>query len=209
MPDPKLEEFRTNNVRLMQENSELTKQVEALTAQVARYGDVDPAIVAAERAELAELKKANPSARVAELEAALAAEKTARAAETQKVQAATIERLIGDAFLRVGGRPEARAFIVMQAAGLFALDDKGELRGTQFSAQQPGTPQSIDEWLSGVKTREHPYIFKTSSGSGADPKRGFGGIGHAGHVIRNPSPTELGRHSKEIAAGTIKVEYDE
>jgi hypothetical protein len=208
MADPKLEEFRTNNVRLMQENGELSKQVEQLTASLARFDGIDLAVIAAERTELAELKKTASPARIAELETSLAREKTERQAYQKKVEAADIERLIGDEFLRAGGIPGARAFVVSLANGAFTLEN-GELKGTQMSPDRPGQPMSLGEWIALRQVDEaSSYAFKRSNGSGADPKKGSG-TGHAGRTIRNPTPAELGRHAKEIASGTIKIQYDE
>jgi hypothetical protein len=201
-------QFRENNIRLTKQNAELTQQVETLTASLARFDGIDPAVVAAERAELATLKSTASPARVQELEAKLATEKAEREAYQQKVEAADVERLIGDAFLKAGGRPGARAFIVSLAAGAFTLKD-GELIGTKLSPDRPGQPLSVSEWMAIQQVGENSYAFWPSGGSGADPKRGSGGTAYAGRVIRNPSPAELGRHSKEIAAGTLKVEYDE
>jgi hypothetical protein len=189
--DPKLSEFRERNIHLTRSNAELTKQVETLTAQLSRYGDIDPSVVAAERAELTTLRASSSPARVAELEAALATEKSERQAFQKRVEAADVERLVGDEFLKAGGHPAARPVIVSLAAGVFTLE-KGTLKGTQTSPNKPGEPMTISEWLSIQQTGQNHYLFKTSNGSGADPKR------PSSRVTDATAPTTF---------GNIKVSY--
>jgi hypothetical protein len=192
--DPKLAEFRDKNIALL-------KEVEDLKA---KYEGIDPLAVAADRARLAELEKAKPQDRITALEAELAAEKTAHASTRKVADTSVIENKIADAFLKLGGRSEARAFIVAQSAGAFTVENAA-LKGTKFSPSRPGEPMSVDEWLT-LQTRENAFCFLPSSGGNARPMSGDSGP--AGKTIKNPTPQELGRYAKEIASGEMKVSYE-
>lgn len=197
--DPKLAEFRDRNVALMKEIDDLK----------AKYKDIDPDAVAADRLKLTEFEaaKAQLDAARAELvteKAVLAAERTAHADTRKRADALVIESAITDLFTKSGGRPEARAFVVAQAAGQFIVEN-GQVKGTQFSPDRAGEPMSVNEWIT-LQTRQNAFCFFSSSGGGADPKPG-GGTGGA-KILRNPTPQELGRYGKEIAAGVMKIEYE-
>jgi hypothetical protein len=191
MPPPddlKLSEFRERNIALLREVDDLKTQIEAN---------------AADRAKFAELMATNPSGRISALEAELANEKTARIDVQKRADALVIEKTISDAFLRVGGVPKARGYIVAQGASQFILEN-GELKGTTHSPARPGEPMSVDEWLL-LQTRENSFCFLPSSGGGADKKPGGSRTGVP--VIRDPSPQDLGKHAKDIAAGRVRIEY--
>lgn len=202
MPDdPKLAEFRDKNIALMKEIDDLK----------AKYKDIDPDTLPTRLARLAELEGMTPLERVTELETALTAEKTAHAAEKtahadtrKRADALIIESAIGDVFSKAGGRPEARGFLVAQAAGPFVVEN-GQVKGTKFSPDRAGEPMSVTEWIT-LQTRANAFCFFNSSGGGADPKPG-GGTGGA-KILRNPTPQELGRYGKEIAAGDMKIVYE-
>lgn len=192
--DPKLTEFREKNIALLKEIDDLK----------AKYQGIDPAAVVADRARLTEFEKDKPHERATALAAELATEKAAHADTRQRADGALIENKIADAFSRAGGRPQARTFIVAQAAGMFTVE-KGELRGTKHSPARPGEPMTLDEWIT-LQTRENAFAFLSSSGSGADPKPS--GIPFTGKVLRNPTPQDLGRYASELARGDMKVVYE-
>ena len=191
--DPKLAEFRDKNIELMKELDDLKK----------RFEGIDPDAVEADRAKLAEFEKAKPNERITELETLLAAEKASRLDIQKRADASVIETQVTDGFLKSGGRPEARAFIVGQAAGVFTLEN-GKLISTKHSPDRPGERMSLSEWLS-LQTREHAFCFFPSAGGGADPKRGGGS---SARELRNPTPQQLGEHATAIAKGDLKVVYD-
>jgi hypothetical protein len=190
--DPKLAEFRDKNIALLKEVADLK----------ARYEGIDPDAVKADRAKLAELQTANP--RLQTLETELAAEKTAHAETRKRSDAFIIDSTITDAFLKGGGRPETRAFVVAQSAGQFVVEN-GQVKGTQFSPDRAGEPMSVDEWIT-LQTRQHAFCFLPSTGSGASASRVRTSTAK---VLKNPSPADLGRFGKEIANGNMRVEYDE
>lgn len=196
MPDdPKLAEFREKNVALMKEIEELK----------GKYSGIDPVAVVADRAKLAEFEKAKPHERVTALEAELAAEKSAHADTRKRADTLVIENAIGDLFSKSGGRPEARAFVVAQAAGQFVVEN-GQVKGTKFSPDRAGEPMSVTEWIT-LQTRQNAFCFLPSSGGGADPASPGRAAGSA-KELRNPTPQELGRYAKEIASGDMKVIYE-
>jgi hypothetical protein len=129
---------------------------------------------------------------------------TAHADARKQADAVVIENKISDAFSKAGGRPQARAFIVSQAAGLFKIEN-GQLKGTKFSPARPGESMSLDEWLT-LQVKESTFAFLPSSGGGADPRPAGGGS--SGKVLKNPTAQDLGAHAKEIASGELKVVYE-
>jgi hypothetical protein len=187
--DPKLAEFRENNIKLTKENEELTKRVAELTT---RYDGIDPDAVKADRAKLSELEKAN------------ATERAAHADTRKRADGFAIESAITDVFARNGGRPEARQFVIAQAAGQFTVEN-GEVKGTKFSPDRPGQPISVDEWVT-LQTRQNAFCFLPSIGGGARPQST--GSTSGVKVLKNPTPQDLGRYAKDIAKGDLKVIYE-
>jgi hypothetical protein len=188
--DAKLAEFRDNNIALLKELNELK----------VRFEGIEPDAVKNERAELAALRAAKPDAA---LQKQLDDERAAHAATRTKADAVVIENKLSDALARAGVRPQARAFVLAQAAGLFTLEN-GELKATKRSPARPGELMSVDEWVT-QQTKENAYAFLPSSGGGADPRRG-GGPG--GTVLKNPSAQQLGQYATEIASGAMRIEND-
>jgi hypothetical protein len=202
--DPKLAEFRERNVVLMKENEDKTKQLADLTA---RYDGIDPeeyrnlkTKATAGDTELQALKST-----LATRDGELTAEKTAHADTRKRADSAVIESKISDAALKAGCLPKARAFIVSQGAGVFTVAANGQLTSTKFSPDRPGEPMSLDEWVT-LQTRENSFAFAPSSGGGSNPSKGHPGT--SGKVLKNPSPQDLGKFSKEIASGELRVVYE-
>jgi hypothetical protein len=194
--DPKLAEFRQRNIDLLKEINDLK----------AKYEGIDPEAVKADRARLAELEKIKPQERITALETELATEKAAHATARQQADAFVIDTKITDAFLKAGGRPEARAFIVAAAAGQFTVE-KGELKGTKFSPDRPGEPMTLTEWLT-LQTKSNAFCFLPSVGSGSRHRSDQGSASGGARVLRNPTERDLGRCATEIAKGEMRIEYD-
>jgi hypothetical protein len=193
---PKVTEFRETNTRLMGE-------VEPLRAAVKKFEGIDPEAVKADRARLAELEKVTP--RITELELELAAEKAARATAQQQTDALVVESTISSAFLKAGGLPKARAFIVAAALPAFTVEG-GDVKGKKFSPNNPGQPMTVDEWLI-LQIKENSFCFAASSGGGADPKSGGGSSGVT--VLKDPSARELGdpATAKGLREGKVRLEF--
>jgi hypothetical protein len=182
----RLAEFRDNNIKL--------------THSLAKFDGVDPE----EYKSLKAKAGAGDAPDVAALRTELATEKAARLDAQKRADNFLIESMIADAFLKAGGVPKARGFIIGLAKDQFSVEG-GKLKGRSFSPDRPGEPLSVDEFVT-LQTRENSYLFAASSGGGADPKRGGGGTSSV-KELRDPSPSDLGRYASEISAGRLKVVY--
>jgi hypothetical protein len=170
----KLDEFREHNRRLNGEVSDLQVRLKA-------YEGIDPV---AARAALA--TNGNDAQRIADLEAALAAQQ--------------LDHAIGSAFLAMGGRADAREFIVGRAkADGFTVTD-GRATTAAASVTNPGQPMTIDEWLQGQFTTA-AFAFKPSTGGGADNS----GSRHAARRVIASDPLTVGKHLEDLAAGRVTV----
>ncbi len=189
---PKVSEFRTSNIALK-------KQVDELLPLQEKYKDIDPDEYRTLKAKAA----AGDAPDIVAVRAELAAEKTARADAQKRADAFLIESSISDGFLKSGGRPEARAFIVAQAAGQFIVEN-GKLKSTKFSPDRPGEPMSLSEWLT-IQTRENAFAFLNSGGGGSTGSKGVGGTGV--RELVDPTPQDLGKFASDIASGKIRIRY--
>jgi hypothetical protein len=182
-------EFRTNNIHL-QKDAEAWKGVDLVAAKAA----------------LANAAKGDGE-QVTALKLQLAAEQPARAAAQQKADGVVFNSTIGEAFRRLGGRDDARDFIVSKAPFTLAADGTVKAKPNVFSATKPGEPLELDEWLL-AQTKDSAYAFHASSGGGTNTQRGGSGGGSDGRkVLTNPTPQKLGANSRAIARGELKVEY--
>ena len=183
---PKVTEFRDNNTRLM--------------AEARKFEGVDPEEYRTLKARAA----ADDAPDVVALRAELVA-KTAALTKTQhQADALIIETKISDAFLKVGGLPKARAFIIAAASPQFTVED-GVLKGKTFSPNHPGQPMTVDEWVL-LQTKENSFCFAWSGGGGAVGNKGGGGTSTA-KELQNPTPQQLGEHAAAIKRGDVKVTY--
>jgi hypothetical protein len=216
----KVVEFRDNNIKL-------TQEVEPLRQLKTKIGDLDidgakNALVKVKELETKGVKGADDitklvtdaiaahnAATVKPLQdqlAAIAAREEKSARERDALQLAGV---IGDAFAKAGGRTDAKDYITGKAASVFKVVD-GKIGTDAFSADKPGEPLSIAEWITKM-TKESAFAFQPSSGSGAAPSGGGGGRTYpAGTVVlRDPSPQDLGKHAKDIRDGKVKLEYSD
>lgn len=188
---------------LTKQNEDLTKQVADLTT---KYDGVDPEEYRALKTKTAANDTETQALKLtlATRDGELVAEKTAHADTRKRADSFVIESQLGDAFLKAGGLPKARQFVVSQAAGLFTVEN-GQLKSTKFSPDRPGEPMSLDEWVT-LQARENSFAFAPSSGGNARPAKGHPGV--SGKVLKNPTPQDLGRYAKEIASGDMRVIYE-
>ena len=184
----KLAEFRDNNRSLHTANVELEAKLRA-------FDGVDP--------EEYKGLKARPdlAPRVSELETQLATEKAAVAATRQSADQLVFKSKVGDVFLHVGGRPEARDYIESKAAAVFSLKD-GQLATAEFSGNRPGELLTIDEWMIS-QTLTSAFAFQPSGGGGAGDKVERG-TSQGTKVI---SASEIGQHVEAVAQGKVIVQY--
>jgi len=194
--NPRVDEFRSSNISM-------ARELEELRPLKAKYEGVDPDEYRTLKAKAA----AGDSSDLVALRTELAAEKAARAAAQTRADALVLETKISDAFLRAGGLPKARAFIVAAASPQFTVED-GVLKGKTFSPNHPGQPLSVDEFIL-LQTKENSFCFGISSGGGATGNKGGGGTSSV-KVIRNPDARTLGdaANAKSVKDGTLRFEYD-
>lgn len=218
----KVIEFRDNNVKLVKEVEELRpiktafEGIDAKTAREAiaaheelkKRGITKPDDVAALRAEI--LKDVDMTI-VKPLREQLTQLTSTSQADRKRADDLTLRTTLGDKFNKAGGELAATDFIVSRAAGVFKVED-GKLvaEANQFSADRPGEPLSVEEWLT-RQTKESPFAFKSSSGGGANPITGNGGPSRpAGQlVLKDPTAQQLGQHAGDIKSGKMRVEYSE
>lgn len=216
----KIVEFRNNNINLM-------KELDTLRPLKEKFEGLDPDEARSAIAKVKELGKkgikdsddfeARVRAQVEELvkplkEQVAAYEQTA-AAERKRADDFLFRTKIGDEFVKMGGKPNALDYVVNMARDIFEVKESSIAAKTgKFSTEKPGDPLSIGEWLAGIQ-KEHDYVFQPSGGGGTPPKGGGpapkSGLKPGQTLLKNPSPQQLGEYAKDIAAGKIKVEFDE
>jgi hypothetical protein len=180
----KVNEFRENNVRLMKD-AERFKDIDParyqqLVAQADELGkkgvkgsaDIEAAIKTAVDAAIAPLKT--------ELETS----SKARQAAQEKADAATMRTQIGDKALKLGLKPGAMDYILLQAGQKFAVVDGAvKAKDNVFSAKNPGNALDVDEWL-GSAVKEHDFAFESSRGGGAQGNTNIPGAKEGGYKPR-------------------------
>lgn len=215
IPATRLDEFRENN-------RTLNRNLEAAKAALKAFDGVDPAEHKRLKEEVERLGKA-PVKTDQELE-----ERIGRLTKplNDKVDALIVERdtlkakneaqgfatLVQNAATKAGIQADFMPDVLNRArtAG-FKLVDENEVRGFR-----PGTDEQLRDDAGKEITldrfvREQPSAFfgKTTGSNPAPGSRSAGPQG-SGTIkkLYNPSPAEQGRHSKEIAAGTVEVVRD-
>lgn len=138
------------------------------------------------------------------LKVELEAERAARQAAQRKSDQAQLRGDISTAFLDVGGQPKALEFITTQANEVFeVVEGKLQARPGQYSKRDAGEPIKVAEWMD-EQTRAVNFAFGQSGGGGATPSVGTSPATNAA-VLNDPSPEELGKHSKAISEGRMKI----
>lgn len=210
----KVVEFRDKNIQLLQEVEPLRRlktdfdgidaaaakdalaQVDALGKKGVKKAD-----------DLATAIKSAVDAAMAPLNEKLTAAERAAADNAKRADESLFRSAIGEKFSKAGGKGKALDFVVGQAASVFEVKDgKIVAKSNQFSADKPGDPLGVDEWLT-VQARENDFAFEPSGGSGAAPVKGALGLKPGQTVLRDPTPRQLGEAAADIKAGKIKVEY--
>ena len=209
----KLVEFRDNNILLKKQVDELLPikaKVEGLDIDAAKAALVKVADL--EKRGVKDVSDLQPiiAAAMKPLQDQLQLITTSAAEERKKNDDLVLRTAIGDAFIKAGGEPAALDYIVSKAkAGIFNVE-AGVVKAAAnlFSADKPSEPLSVAEWLT-RQTKESSFAFKPSAGSGANPIPPGGGPSRpAGQlVLKDPTPQQLGEHSKDIRDGKMRVEY--
>jgi hypothetical protein len=192
---PKVTEFRSSNVELLKERDTLK----------AKYADIDPDAVKADRVKLAELQNAKPTERIAELETQLAAEKKARTDAEQQANKSRVRDVLRVKAVAAGVLPAALEILLDKAIGTFTIDgDSVVPKANIFSPTRPGERLTPDEWMA-TAIKDFAFLFGASAGGGAGEHRSGGGS--AANELRDPTPQQLGQYAREIKSGALKVVY--
>lgn len=191
--DPKLAEFRDRNVALMKEIDDLK----------AKYKDIDPDAVAADRLKLTEFEAAKAQLDAARVE--LTTAKAALAEAQATADASTLQSVVSDKFIKAGGRANATDFIIAKAKALFSVEG-GELVGKVFDPNRPGEKLTVDGFIA-LQVKEADFAFLPSQGGGATKSRP-GGATSGAKELRNPTAQQLGAHGDAIRRGDMRVVYD-
>lgn len=217
----KVVEFRDNNVRLMKEVEELRP----LRTQIEKFAGIDPDAAKAAIAkvgtlsaagvqkpdDIAAMIKAAVDAANKPLADALAASNQATLAAQKRADDATMRETVIARFVKAGGKAKASDFTIGKAMEVFEVKDgKVVAKPNQFSAEKPGNPLDVDEWLL-QHAREYDFAYEPSRGGGATPAPG-GPSGSLGlkpgqTVLKDPTPQQLGENAAAISKGTVRVEY--
>jgi hypothetical protein len=212
----RLDEFRTNNRRL---NSEL----EQARARLKAYDGIDPQEYGRLKAEVERLTKApvkddkELEERIERVTAPLKQSvkqlQDERDALKRQNEEQTFQTHVTSVAQKIGILNEFMPDVLSRAtrAG-FRLAD-GEVRGFRGGTDDPlraddGKEVTLERFM-----REQPAaFFGTTKGSNNAPGARPGSGANSGAAVKklyNPSPAELGRLSKEIAAGTVEVVRDQ
>lgn len=211
----KIVEFRDNNIRLTQEVTELRPLKD-------KFKDIDPeaarAALAAQAAlagkgitkvdDVQTMITAAVTAAVKPVQDSLTAITASAAAEREKNAELMLRSKLSDKFIAAGGVPEALSYMLQEAKPVFVVQD-GEVKAgpNRFSADRPGEPLSMDEWLT-AQMKTSAFAFKPSAGGGANPAApGAPALKPGQTILKDPTPQQLGAHAKDIKEGKIKVEY--
>jgi hypothetical protein len=130
----------------------------------------------------------------------LAGERKARAEAQERADKALLRQSVGDTYLKAGGKASALDFIIGEASKAFHVQDNAvKALDNQFSAEKPGQPLGIDEWLT-IATKKFDFAFETSKGGGA-----IGG-GNGNGTTRQPGTFRMGGGSgTEIKTEGISI----
>lgn len=218
----KVVEFRDRNVALMKENDELRPLK-------TKYEGIDPVEARDAITKLKTLgQQGIKDADDLQLRIKTAAEELIKplrdqlamsAAETAEARKRADDNLfhakIGEAFTKVGGKPNATDFVVGMAKEDFEVKEGKVVAKTgKFSIKNPGDPITPEEWLTAKIQKEHDYVFVPSNGGGALPSKAANTpvpskTKPGQTILKNPTPQQLGEYSADIAAGKVKIEYEE
>lgn len=231
--DPKIAEFRSNNVTL-------SNALSALKDQMKVFEGVDPEAIKSMRAQ-AEAAKADEEKELIKKGRwdELVQRRIAAAAQefNSKIKASqeemgkkddAIKNLTGRlSVLMVDGeitkaidaaglkpRPGALDDIYRRARDVWRVDEKGNLNafdsksnGPMYSAEKTGELINMKEYVAKRLATEASHLFEGSGGGGASGGAGRGGGG--GAVVIGNDPLEFGRNLKGIKDGTVRVRLDE
>ena len=218
----KIAEFRDKNIDLLKqvkakddalasidpnETTNLRKQIVDLEAKMKEKGATGNeqllAAIAPLKAEIDNLRKDNER------------KDAERKASERALKVKGLENTLSVAAQKAGVDERAIDDFVQRGLRVFKLDDDGNITAKNgetpiYSKKDPGSLITVDEWAPTVKETA-PHLFKASGGGGAAGGPGAGaaaasknGNPNAKQLV-NPTPQDLGRFAKQIAAGELVV----
>lgn len=223
----KIVELRDNNIAVLkalgvESVADGVKRAAAFSgidiAKLEALKAIDPAEYAALKERVSKLKDKgvdDPDAYEAKLknlvEAALkpvqdqlAAERTARTEAQQRADRALLRQTLGEKYVKLGGIPEVLDFI-LERAPFRVLGNEVKAAENKFSADKPGEPLSMDEWLVGTAAKEFGFAFKPSAGGGA---AGGASNGNGGTQVR-PGVSVVRGTKAEVSRRMNEFHYDD
>lgn len=218
----KLDEFRSNNIKLQKAKEELVQSME-------RFKGVDPekyakALEAFEKIEALEDKELLKAGKIDDIimkrtgvmqeehkKALSAAQKTIETLQGQtstyqkKLGGLLVETTIGKAVNAIGvPRQSALPDIYNRANQAFMVDPEGALKPADGLFNGKGEPITPEDWAKKL-LEEAPHLFEAAGGGGAKGNANKGGGGSGQKIIAN-DPLEFGRNLEGIAKGTVTVQ---
>lgn len=141
------------------------------------------------------------------LQEKLTTQETSLASERKRADEALLRSTVAEKFLKAGGEAKAVDYILSHASKVFVVEN-GTVKPvpTAFSADRPGEPLSMEEWLTGAAV-EHAFAFKGNEGPGASPSRTTTVTRPGVQVIKDPTPEQLGRYGADVKAGKVRFEF--
>ena len=210
----KVIEFRNNNTALN------TKALE-LEALKAKYKDVDPAEYERVKGELEALKtkgitkpddittkvEAAVTAAVKPLSDKLADAERQRQESDTALQQSRLRSALTTAALAGKATKEAAYTVVDQAIAIFDLDEHGTLKAKDghYSADKPGDPLTMGEWLTVQSKGTLRFAFESSRGGGAGEPGGGTPPSTAKQIKRDGVLILSEAEQKDMASGKSEL----
>lgn len=191
VPKARLDEFRENNIKLVQERDELRQRYDGIDETKARellakaQNEKDKKLIEAGKVD--ELLAQRVEAMRADYEERLASESTKTSNLQEKLESLLIDGALRDAASKAGVRASAIEDVLLRGRVAFKLvDGKAALvENNEVVYSKTGEPVSMTDWVSALTTQA-PHLFEPNSGAGS----------------RGGAPSALGQ--KFIEAGDVK-----
>lgn len=193
VPKARLDEFRENNIQLLEENSELKKAAKAfdgmtaeefaeLQAKAASAGEVD-------EEKLKPLVEAEVNKRTSKMkddyEAQLKTERDSNSALGGQLGVLLIDNDVQREAIKAGVLESAVPDVILRARGTFKVKDGKAVpfNGEEIIYGKDGsTPMGVAEWLA-ERADDAPHWFKASSGTGSRQQSNEGKGGGAANDL--------------------------
>ena len=172
VPKARLDEFRDNNIKLVQERDALRQQFDGIDPEKARallaraQKEHDKRLVDA--GTIDELVAQRVEAMRADYEARLSGEAEKSQAMQSRLETLLIDGAIRDAAAKAGIRPSAIEDVLLRGRTIFKLlEGKAvPMQGDDVLYSKTGEAMTMDEWLNSL-VGHAPHLFEPNRGAGA------------------------------------------